>query len=372
MLLIFTQTLAVRAVKSTGNDLNQVRKHDAAVPLPLEEMKWDPNEDSTPLADTDISSEAELDVITKSFDEEIREFISNQDVWGRIMESTPDRGLGTLSRVDKRMRILCEEDLKKRKSYQLELLRRNPAVRTDHALKSQMDPTEEIEHYLNGFDTRMFGWMMMFYRDSDDPVKQQIAEFATKLAQDRATLFRLPPHRRGAQKEIPWFDAFFRMYDNNMVIFDDRMRKDHIMWDYDDPRADPSSLSWERKAFLEIMKIMETIGVVIAYPGLQEMQKVILDSHGNRHFGFSQNNRRKVQEMLVCETNITVLLQWEFDWYGGRKSLMEVLSRDSCIGRKAKDDVVANVQTFVRELKESGWSRWKNIEASCRSACSVQ
>ena len=141
-----------------------------------------------------------------------------------------------------------------------------------------------------------------------------------------------------------------------MEILEKRMRKDHIMWDYDNPRGNPSSLSLERRALIQMMKIMETIGIVIAYPGLQKMQQRDRGVFGFCVFGFTQNNEEKVAQMLVGDTNIEVLLQWQLDWYDGMKSLMEVLSRDSCIGKEAKDDVEEIVETFLRELQESGWS----------------
>ena len=172
---------------------------------------------------------------------------------------------------------------------ELEGFRTKSAPRFNRDFISRMNASEEIEHYLNGFDLRMYEWMMAFHRNSDAAVKQQIEGFATKLAQHRATYPRPPPHRRGQQEEMPTFDAYIKMRDNNMAILQNRMLKDHVMFDYYYWRKAPSL---ERSAMIEVMWIMETIGIVIGYPGMQKMQKECTTYFS----GFSGSREAKVQK----------------------------------------------------------------------------
>ena len=216
-----------------------------------------------------------------------------EDVWERIMESTLDPELGSLSRVSRRMREVSEDKMKERKEIndqrvaekeqlvnELERFRAKTAPMLRRYFTSRMNVREEIEHYLNGFDLRMYEWMVSMHRNLNGAKQKKIEEFATKLAHHRATYPREPPHRRGNQEEMPKFDAFIRMRDDNMEILQNRMRKDHIMFDYQHSR-DPSSLCLEYCAMIEMMKIMETIGIAIDYPGVREMQK------DTKKFGFS-------------------------------------------------------------------------------------
>ena len=165
---------------------------------------------------------------------------------------------------------LKEEMEKKRVAEELEraqLVNELESFRTNSVSfdQSQMSVSEEIKHYLNGFDFRMYEWMAALHSESDGALKHQIEEFATKLAEHRATYPRPPPHRRGNQEDMPLFDAFIRMRDNNMKILQDRiMRKDHIMFGYD-------RRFLERSSMIQMMMIMETIGQMIDYPGVQEM-----------------------------------------------------------------------------------------------------
>ena len=225
---------------------------------------------------------------------------------------------------------------------ELESIRAKTVHRFDSELISQMNPSEEIEHYLNGFDLRMYEWMMAFYTKVDGAVKQQIEGLACKLAEHRAAYPRLPPHRRGQQEEMHLFDAFIKMRDNNMEILQNRMKiKDdndhHIMFPWNLSRG---YLSLERSAMIQMMLIMETIGIEIGYPGVQKMQKDL------KSFGLSQDFEEQIQERLVVTVDIT---QWEYIFRDGtKKSLMDVLSLKSCIGRKAAGDVVHNVRAFIR------------------------
>ena len=198
------------------------------------------------------------------------------------------------------------------------------------SLDFMKDASEEIEHYLDGFDFRMYEWLAAFHSKSDGEVKREIENFATKLAQHRETYPRAPPHRRGQQEEMPKFDAFIRMRDNIMKVLQNRMRKDHIMFHY---RYYHSPLFLERKAMMEIMEIVETLGIVFGYPGLQQGGSFVL----------SLENVQKVQQLLDGTVDITE----------GTKGLLSlnVLSRESCIGEEAKDKIVANIREFVQCLK---------------------
>ena len=164
-----------------------------------------------------------------------------------------------------------------------------------------MNASEEIEHYLNGFDCRMYEWMMAFHTKVNGAVQQQIEKFATKLAEHRATYPRPPPHRHGNQEDMPLFDAFIRMRDKNMKILQNRMQKDNIMFDHYLASDPPSQ---ERRAMIQMMRIIETIGIEIDYPGVQKMQKKSTIS------GFWWYNRPQVQKLLAGTVNIR---QLEYD-----------------------------------------------------------
>ena len=235
---------------------------------------------------------------------------------------------------------------------------------------SQMSAIEEIVHYLNGFDFRMYEWMATFHRNSDGAVTQQIEEFTTKLAQHRATYPRPPAHRRLQQEEAPKFDAFIRMRDNIRKILQDRiMWNDHVMFNFpysSDPRF--RYLSTEHRAMNELMMILETIGIEINYPEVQTLQNVAC------LFGFSEEwkgDQRKVRKLLRGKTDI---MQWQYEYMCGTKDLYQKLSRVLCIGRSAADDIVKNVQTFILIWVKGREEDENNLEASasCRSACSVQ
>ena len=207
-----------------------------------------------------------------------------------------------------------------------------------------MNPSEEIEHYLNGFDLRMYEWMKAIHSKVNDAVQQQIIEeFATKLAQHRALYLRPPPHRRGQNGQMPKFDAFIRIRDNITKILQNRIRKDHIMFDYHHS-INPSSLFLDRHAILQMMKIMETIGIEIDYPGVREMRK-----QKETAFGFSKYDVPQVQKLLDGTVNIT---EWEYCYLSSTKRVEQELSRESCIGKEATDKIMANLREFVWFLKQ--------------------
>ena len=218
---------------------------------------------------------------------------------------------------------------------ELESIRTKTLYRFNRGFISQINASEEIEYYLNGFDLRMYEWMISFHTKVDRAVKQQIEEFAGKLAEHRATYPRPPPHRRGKEEEMPKFDAFIKMRDHNTEILQKRMWKDNIMFE-----MQRNPLPLERSAMIEMMRMMETIGFVIGYPGVQERTQSTFS-----FFGFSQYTEQQVQKLLLGAVDIT---QWEYR-HNGKLSLMRVLSLESCIGREA-DDVVRNIREFVRDL----------------------
>ena len=275
-----------------------------------------------------------------------------KDLFKQVMGYSRVQKLHSLSRLNHEWNQDCEEETSRRRAAErlkraelvdeLEGFRTKTLYRFDSALISQMNASDEIEHYLNGFDLRMYDWMMAIHFKVDGAVQQQIEEFATKLAEHRATYPRPPPHRRRQQEEMPKFDAFIKMRDNIMEILQNRMLKDHVMFDY---LYDRKALSLERSAMMHMMLIMETIGIEIGYPGVQEMQKDL-----KSFVGSSQDFEKRVQELLVRTVDIT---KWEYIFpYGSRKSLMGVLSLESCIGRKAADDVVENVRAFIPDTVE--------------------
>ena len=294
--------------------------------------------------------------VKSTFDEEIRKAIT-KDPWELVEEYSNARTLDSLSRLNHQWNedgFLKEEKERKRVAEKLEReqlvnelegFRTKSAPRFDHDFMSLMNASEEIEHYLNGFDLRMYEWMRAFYIRVNDAVLKEIEGFALKLAQHRATYTPPPPHRRGKQEQIPKFDAFIKMRDDNMEILQIRMQKDHIMI------YDP--LSSVRGAMIQTMRIMETIGIVIGYPGVQEMQKE------GAIFAFRRYNKQQVQKLLVGTVDIR---QLEYD-YDDTRSLREVLSLESCIGRKAADNIMENVRQFVQDLAhieaETDFSRRK-------------
>ena len=295
-----------------------------------------------------------VEAVPLSFDQEIRNAVKSinmgllpRDIAIQVGKNCDNRELRSLSQVNQKWKADCEEERSTRRDAEkarlvneLEGLRIkcSPGYNVDSILK--MNPSEEIEHYLNGFDRRMYEWMLAFYIRVDGAVQQQIEKFARKLAQHRATYPRASPHRRGQQETMSKFDAFIRMRDNIMKILQNRMLKDHIMFDRKIVR---DNLSTERSAMIQTMKIMETIGIEIGYPEVQKEQQE------GTIFEFCWRNEKlqqQVQDLLVGTVNFRQL------GYGHdvTRSLMKILSLESCIGRKAADDIVENVREFVRDM----------------------
>ena len=138
------------------------------------------------------------------------------------------------------------------------------------------------------------------------------------MAQHRATYPRPPPHRLGDQREsreMPEFDAFIKMWD------------DYIMYDV----HCGAPLYWERQAVMEVMWIMETIGFVIDYPGVQEMM---------RKPGLLDNAHQKARDFLHGTDDF-------FARECGNWTVRKVLSRDSCIGVTETQLIVQNIRKFV-------------------------
>ena len=260
------------------------------------------------------------------------------DVVGQICVNCPDQTIGILSQVSRRLNKDCEEEMMKRRQRILvdELKRlRRIARYYDHRMSPHymLDASKEINHYLNGFDTRMHHGMSEFhskYRDADRGVKREIEEFAINLAQHRTTYPRLPPHRRGDQEEMPLFDAFIKMKDDNTEIFRKRMRDDYIM--FADRNTD---LYWEREAIMEVMRVMETIGIVIDYPGVREM---LQEESGNH--GCSEQLLKDVRNVLRGTDDM-------FEWQCSPGTIMQILSWNSCIGDEETNKIVRNVQEFI-------------------------
>ena len=280
--------------------------------------------------------------VKSTFDEDIRAAIP-EDAWGLVEDYSNARALDALLKLNHEWNEngdLKEKMEEKRVAEDLERAqlvnelegfrtRTNGAPRSHPNYFSQiteMDASVEIKHFLNGFDFRMYEWMAAFHR-TNCAMQRQIEEFATKLAQHRATYPRPPPHRRGQQEEMPKFDAFVRMRDNIMKILQNRVRKDHIMFQY----------GLERRALIEMMELMETIGIEIGYPGVQKMQTE------RDYVKISPVIEQEVPELLSGDISIK---QWQP--VATVPPIVELLARDSCIGRKATDTVVDNVQDFVR------------------------
>ena len=85
--------------------------------------------------------------------------------------------------------------------------------------------------------------------------------------------------------------------------------------------------------FLQMMGIMETIGIVIDYPGLREMRK-----EGPMH---------KFLECLVVDVRQLLLGTDIADWSRGKWTMAQILSWNLCIGDKETNDIVKNVWEFI-------------------------
>ena len=261
-----------------------------------------------------------------------------------VMENSSDQTMNSLSQLSKEWNKYCMKEMEKRRvADKVQLVNKVERFLTKFSRHvepyiSQMDAREEIEHYLNGFDLRMHDGMSTFHSKSDNVMKQQIEEFASKLAQHQATYSCSPLHRRGDQGAMPLFDAFIRMRDNNMKILQGRMRRDDIMFAY----RVSDGLVREHQAVVEMMKILETIGMMIGYPGVQEMMQ-----QNGKWFGFSRRTQQGVRKLLFGTADIT---QWQYQLQ--MRNLVQILSKDSCIGREATDEIVGNIRVFIREYRE--------------------
>ena len=156
-----------------------------------------------------------------------------------------------------------------------------------------------------------------------------------------------------------------------MEILQNRMSdEDQIMFHVDYSR-NPSSLFLERSAIIQMMKIIETIGIVIDYPGVREMQK-------EANFGFKYD-MLQVQKLLEGTVEIT---EWHYNLTSrrsdGTKRVEQELSRESCIGRQATNAIMVNVKVFVWFLKQESignveFSEHENgVREVPRCQCSVQ
>ena len=265
------------------------------------------------------------------------------DIVGQICFNCPDQTLGILSQLNRRLNKDCEEEMRKRRQRIDELAQlvdelerfREIARYHDYGItRYMMDARKEIEHYLNGFETRVRDGMILFHSkclESDRGVKREIEDFASKLAQHRATYPRLPPHRHADLEHMPLFDAFIKMKDNNMEILRNRMQEDHIMFSYNVKR----DLYWEQEAIIEMMRIIESIGIVIDYPGLWKMS-----DQGTTH-GFSEHYVQDVRDHLLGIDDI-------FKWGRGPGTVVQILSRNSCIGDDETNEIVKNIREFVK------------------------
>ena len=264
------------------------------------------------------------------------------------MDSTPDRALGTLGRVRQRMNILSKDKMMERKSIydqrvaeeaqfvneleRFHRIARNAYPSLDRYPDFMKDASKGIKHYLNGFAAQMYDWLTMFHAKTHNAVRREIEEFAIKLAQHRVTYPLPPPHYLSNQEEKPWFDAFIRMRDDNMELLQKKgmssMISNHFV---------SGERYKEQEAIQKMMGIMEIIGIVIGYPGVQKMQK----EGGRFKFG---DLRQDVQDILEGTTDID-----ESPLFYG-SNLVELLSRNSCIGVTETEVIMKNVRSFVRSF----------------------
>ena len=112
-----------------------------------------------------------------------------------------------------------------------------------------------------------------------------------------------------------------------MEIFRSRMRDDNIMFAEFD-----GDLESERSNMIEMMRVMETIGIVIDYPGLREMMQ-----KGGELYGFRKWREGTVRDFARGTSGWS---QWEC-------REREILSRNSCIGDKAANEFMKNVREFI-------------------------
>ena len=288
------------------------------------------------------------------------------DIWKCIIEYIPpDLDLDSLSRVSQRMYSVCKEKTMEQKSIydqrvaaeaQVQLVNKlerfyGIARVSDHYLNgsynryyiSKMDASAEIEHYLNGFDSRMYGWMRIFYFISEGAVKgnlfkAQIKDFAITLAQHRATYSRTPPHRRINEQDlyvdVDVFDAYIKMRDNNMEILQEKQLS-LMMFD----RYYSGQIISELRAVERMMQIMEAIGVVIQYPGVQEMNK------DGRDVQVDWKIIRTTRHVLSDTADTTDIADY---WESECGAVAQDLSQDSCIGVDSTDKILKNLWEFIR------------------------
>ena len=255
------------------------------------------------------------------------------EMWSLIMESTPDRGLGTLSRVRQRMHKLAEQKMMERK-HEAQLV--NELIRF-HGIARDADPSLDpyfmenaskgIGHYLNGFAAQMYDWLNMFHSKSNQAVQEEIEKFATKLAHHRAKYPHPAPHRRANQKKMPKFDAYIKMRDENMELLQKKgislMIGNYFV---------AGELFSDQAAIERMMGLMETIAILIGYPGVQSMQEEA------GYFSVPWYIKEFVPELLDGTADVSVC----------PSNLEQVLRRDSCIGSDATDQIMENVREFIK------------------------
>ena len=318
----------------------EIRDRAATVPLPFDQE----SEDAIP---EDICG----DVPEYNHDRTLGFF--PVDIAKAVGKNADVRELGILSQVNRNWHEASAPEMENRRqrvAAQAQLVNELESIRTialegndGLSFDGMKDVNGEIEHYLNGFVSRLYHRMGSSHNMiRDGAVKLQIEDFAIKLAQHRATYPRPPLHRLGLgdRSDRILFDAFIRMRDDNMKILRNRMsEKDHIMFEYGD-------LYWEREAVTEVMWIMEQIGIFIGYPGMQEM---------NQKFIFGRCDQHDVRIALSCTGDFLA----QNIWYQGIGDLTmaELLSRNSCIGVAAKEEIVKNFDKFVDVERMCTWRR---------------
>ena len=265
-----------------------------------------------------------------------------------VMGYCNDPELGSWARVSPYWTKYCKDEMGKRKSiYDQRVAERAQLVNeleifyermerylppSETVLKHLKDASEEIEHYLNGFDTRLSCAMEMFHSFPEPGLwKAQIVEFAMKLAQHRATYPRPPPHRRGNQEDMPLFDAFIKMRDNNMEIL---QKKQISLMMFD--RYYSGKHNVEQGAVERMMQLMEAIGSVIGYPGIHEMQQ------GGGFFVLNPVILQKARDLLSDTSTADIA-----DWRYGTGTVAGYLSQNSCIGVDLTDEIMENVRKFI-------------------------